>query len=53
MRRGLGVLLLLAGSVLILDDSIGKEARGSSGLDVLLLLMGTGLVLDSGKEDRP
>jgi hypothetical protein len=53
MRRGLGLLLLVAGSVLVLDDSLGKEARGSSGLDVLLLLMGSGLLLGSGEEDHP
>jgi len=53
MRRGLGLLLLVAGSVLVLDDSLGTEARGGSGLDVLLLLVGSGLLLGSGEEDHP
>jgi len=50
MSRGLGILLSLAGSILLLEDSLGIERRGSIGLDVLLLLVGSGLLLGSREE---
>jgi len=53
MSRGLGILLLLAGSILLLVDSLGIEGRGSTGLDVLLLLVGSGLLLGSREEGNP
>ncbi len=53
MSRGLGILLLLAGSILLLEDSLEIEGRESSGLDVLLLLVGSGLLLDSREEGHP
>ncbi len=53
MSRGLGLLILLAGSGLVLDDSSGAEARRRPGLGVLLLVLGSGLLLGSGEEDHP
>lgn len=53
MSRGLGLLMLLAGSALLLDDGPGTEARRNLGLAGLLVLMGSGLLLGSGEPDRP
>ncbi len=53
MSRGLGLLLLLAGSALLLDDGPGKEARRSLGLAGLLVLVGSGLLLGCGEQDDP
>jgi hypothetical protein len=50
MSRGIGLLLVLAGSALLLDDSLGREAPRGSGLDVLLLLMGSSLLVGEGEE---
>jgi hypothetical protein len=54
MSRGVGLLLLLAGSVLLAEDSLGSRPQKGRGLDVLLLMVGSGLLLDSKKkEDHP
>ncbi len=52
MSRGIGLLLLLAGSALLLDDSLGEEAPRGSGLDVVLLVMGSSLLVGGGEEDH-
>ncbi len=49
MSRGLGLLLLLAGSALLLDDGPGTEVRRSLGLAGLLVLIGSGLLLPPSK----
>jgi hypothetical protein len=53
MSRGVALLLLLLGSVLLVEDSLASGPQRGRGLDVLLLMVGTGLLLDSGKQDRP
>jgi hypothetical protein len=53
MSRGVGLLLLLAGSVLLAEDSMGSGPQKGRGLDVLLLMVGSGLLLECKKEDRP
>ncbi len=53
MSRGLGLLMLLAGSALLLDDGPGLEARRNLGLAGLLVVMGSGLLLGSGEHDHP
>ncbi len=53
MSRGVGLLMVLAGAGLVLDDSSGAEARRSPGLGVLLLVVGSGLLLARGEEDHP
>ncbi len=54
MSRGFGIVLLLAGSGVLLYDSLATEGHGSLGFAILLLLvMASGLLLDSGEEDRP
>jgi hypothetical protein len=52
MSRGLGLLLLLAGSALLLEDGPGTEARRSVGLAGLLVVMGSGLLLGTGESGR-
>ena len=53
MSRGVALLLLLLGSVLLVEDSLASGPQRGRGLDVLLLTMGTGLLLDSGTENHP
>jgi hypothetical protein len=44
MSRGLGLLLLLFGSGLLLDDALETEPHKSRRIGVLLLLVGSGLL---------
>ncbi len=44
MSRGLGLLLLLFGSGLLLDDAHETEPHWSRRIGVLLLLVGSGLL---------
>ncbi len=53
MRRGLGLLLLLGGSGVLLKDTLGKENRWSPGVAALMVMIGSGLLLGSGEEDHP
>ncbi len=53
MSRGIGLLMVIAGAGLVLDDNSGVEAQRSPGLGVLLLVLGSGLLLASGEEDHP
>jgi len=53
MSRGLGLLLLLGGLSLLLDDGPATETGRSLGLASLLVLMGSGLLLGSGEHDHP
>jgi hypothetical protein len=53
MSRGLRLLLLLAGSALLLEEGRGTEPRRSLGLDILLVLVGSGLLPRSGGPDGP
>jgi hypothetical protein len=50
MSRGFGLLLLLGGSVLLLDNTSESKLGASPGLNTLLLLIGSGLLLASGEE---
>jgi hypothetical protein len=49
MSRGLGLLLLLFGSGLLLDDAHETEPHRSRSIGVLLLFMGSGLLRVSGE----
>jgi hypothetical protein len=53
MSRGLGLVLFLAGSALLLEDGSGTERRKSLGLAGLMVLMGSGLLLGWGEQDDP
>lgn len=52
MSCGLGLLMLIAGSALLLDDRPGMEARMNFGLAGLLVVMGSGLLLNGGEQDH-
>ncbi len=52
MSRGIGLLLLLAGSALLLDDCLETGPPRGSGLDVALLVMGSSLLVGGGEEDH-
>ncbi len=53
MGRGVGLLLLLGGSGILLKDTFGQEGRRSPGVAALLVLIGTGLLLGNGEKDHP
>lgn len=53
MSRGLGLLMLFAGSALLLEEGRGTEAPRIHGLDILVVLVGSGLLFSSGEPNHP
>ncbi len=53
MERGLGVLMLLAGSTLLLDRQPGERRTVECGMAFLLLLTGAGLLLEGWETGAP
>jgi len=53
MYRGFGLLLMLAGSGLLVEGGSRTESRSTLGPAILLLLTGTGLLAGWAEEDLP